>query len=81
MEDAMDHELVVVLTAAVGDRPAKVIAMYAPACFERFLEEAGVPAVGASPSTPPAQADLDRIFAIGKPYGIESEKCLTTSNT
>ena len=57
---------------AVGSRPARILALYAPAGVERFIEEAGTPATdGALPSGPPEMSALERIVAIAGKYGIE----------
>ncbi len=57
---------------AVGNAPARVLALYTPAGLERFIEEAGKPA-GDTSSTPapPEMPELERIVAIAKKYGIE----------
>jgi quercetin dioxygenase-like cupin family protein len=57
---------------AVGNVPARALVVYTPAGLERFLEEAGKPAVDrSSPPAPPEPPELEKIVAIAKKYGIE----------
>ena len=58
--------------AAGGGKPARAIVFQTPAGVERFIEEAGQPAVDPSARpAPPSMEQLQRIVAIAGKYGIE----------
>jgi quercetin dioxygenase-like cupin family protein len=57
---------------AAGDAPAKALVLVTPAGVEKFIEEAGEPAIDkSSPPAPPELSEIERIVAIAQKYGIE----------
>jgi quercetin dioxygenase-like cupin family protein len=57
---------------AAGNTPARALVLVTPAGIEKFIEEAGEPAVdGSSPPPSPELPELERIVAIAQKYGIE----------
>lgn len=57
---------------ATGGAPARALVLHTPAGLERFIAEAGDPAVDVTKLPPPPQmAELDRIVGIAQKYGIE----------
>ncbi len=57
---------------ATGNRPARALVLVTPAGVEKFIEEAGEPAIeGSSPPPPPELPEVERIVATAQKYGIE----------
>jgi mannose-6-phosphate isomerase-like protein (cupin superfamily) len=57
---------------AGGGAPARALVIQAPAGVERFIEEAGKPAVDPSVRpAPPEMSEVAKIVAIARKYGIE----------
>lgn len=58
-------------TYSVDSGPARLLFLFAPAGFEGFIRESGVPA--AARELPPAEVrpDLDRLTALAAAYGVE----------
>ena len=55
-----------------GNAPARLLVLTAPAGFERFVRDAGVPAEDRTAPAPPAtQADIERMLATAPRYGVE----------
>ena len=55
-----------------NDAPARLLIVTAPAGFERFIAESGVPAgEPTAPAPPPSETDLERMLATAPRYGIE----------
>ncbi len=55
-----------------GDAPARLVIMTAPAGFERFVRDSGIPAEDrTAPAPPPTTADIERMLATAPRYGIE----------
>ena len=55
-----------------GDAPARLLIVTAPAGFERFIRDSGVPAGDPSaPVPPPAEADIEQMLVNAPQYGIE----------
>ncbi len=55
-----------------GDTPARLLIVTAPAGFERFVRDAGIPAGDrTAPAPPPTPADIERMLATAPRYGIE----------
>ena len=55
-----------------GDAPARLLIVTAPAGFERFVRDAGIPAEDrTAPAPPPTSADIERMLATAPRYGIE----------
>jgi mannose-6-phosphate isomerase-like protein (cupin superfamily) len=57
---------------AVGNGPARALAIYTPGGLDQFIAEAGIPATDRSAvPQPPSMPELERIVAIATKYGIE----------
>jgi mannose-6-phosphate isomerase-like protein (cupin superfamily) len=56
--------------AVVGDRPARLLQITAPAQFERFVAAVGKPAPTAT-LPPPAEPDMPRLLAAMAEFGYE----------
>ncbi len=57
---------------ATGGAPARALVLHTPAGLERFIAEAGTPAVDQTrPPAPPQLPELERIVGIAQKYGIE----------
>ena len=55
-----------------GDTPARLLIVTAPAGFERFIRDAGIPAADRTAPAPAATgADIERMLATAPRYGIE----------
>ena len=55
-----------------GDAPARLLIMTAPAGFERFVRDSGIPAEDrTAPAPPPTPADIERMLATAPRYGLE----------
>ncbi len=55
-----------------GHAPARLLIMTAPAGFERFVRDSGIPAGDrTAPAPPPTSADIERMLATAPRYGIE----------
>ncbi len=53
----------------VGKSPSRVLVVYSPGGFEKFVFEAGEPATEGS-SAPEGEPDVERIVQIGQKYGL-----------
>ena len=54
------------------NKPAKMLAMVAPAGLEKMFMEIGMPlAEGATTALPPTKEDIEKLLAIAPKYGIE----------
>ena len=55
-----------------GDTPARLLIMTAPAGFERFVRDSGIPAGDrTAPAPAPTPADIERMLATAPRYGLE----------
>ncbi len=55
-----------------GESPARLLIVTAPAGFERFIRDSGVPARDLTePVPPPTQADIEKMLAVAPRYGVE----------
>ena len=55
-----------------GDAPARLLIMTAPAGFERFVRDSGIPAEDrTAPAPAPTPADIERMLATAPRYGLE----------
>ncbi len=54
-----------------GERPARILLLFAPAGFEDFLVEAGEPLGEHNRAAPAVPTDLDTAHRLGARYGVE----------
>ena len=55
-----------------GDAPARLLIVTAPAGFERFVRDSGIPAEDrTAPAPAPTPADIERMLATATRYGLE----------
>ncbi len=57
--------------AVAGDQPARIMVFAAPAGFERFCREVGVPAAAGALPAPPTHSDIERLLAIAPRFDME----------